>query len=104
LSYFRLITAEPNLTVLETDEFPATDEEEREWLQDHLDEPGKIVLVAEADGTIIGNVSLEVFATNSVAIRLYKKLGFAEEGLRPREVKFGPGRYVDGVAMYRFVK
>ena len=99
---------------------------------DHLDHPQQIVLLAEAGGTIIGNVSfengpcrriahrgtlgiavvkewrgrgvgtalletllawattetliekvgLEVFTTNAEAIRLYRKLGFVEEGLR----------------------
>jgi RimJ/RimL family protein N-acetyltransferase len=34
---------------------------------------------------------------------LYRKLGFVEEGLRPKDIKFGPGRYVDTLAMYKFV-
>ncbi len=53
---------------------------------------------------LIDKVCLEVFATNETAIRHYKKLGFVEEGLRPNDIKLGPGRYVDTVAMYRFVK
>lgn len=154
LAYVRYISSEPELTVLEPDELPATEEKERQWIQDHLDHPGKIVLVAEASGTILGalsfengahrrtahrgsfgialvkewrgqgvgmvlleallewatanpiieKVSLEVSPTNHGAIRLYKRLGFVEEGLRPRELKFGPERYGDGLAMYRFVK
>ena len=139
---------------LEPDEFPETEDQERKWIQDHLDHPGQIVLLAETAGTIIGNVSfengacrriahrgtlgiavvkewrgrsigtalmesllewatgnpliekvcLEVFATNKTAIRLYKKLGFVEEGLRPNDIKIGPGRYVDTLAMGKFLK
>lgn len=154
LAYVRPITLEAEVFLLEADEFPATDEEERQWIQDHLNHPGKLVLVAVAEGTIIGNVSfenganrrsahrgsfgvavakswrgqgvgtalletllewaggnpiiekvnLEVFATNETAIRLYRKLGFVQEGLRPREIKFGPGRYADALLMHKFVK
>jgi len=154
LAYVRAVAEETEFFVGEPDEFPATEEEERKWVQDHLDHPGKIVLLAETAGAIIGNVSfengphrriahrgslgisvvrerrgqgvgtallrallewaeaspliekvcLEVFATNREAIRLYTRLGFVEEGRRPREIKRGPGDYVDAVAMYRFVK
>lgn len=154
LAYIRPIAEETEFFVLEPDEFPATEEKERQWVQDHLDSSGKILLLAEASGTIIGNVSfenggsrriahrgtlgiavvegwrgrgvgtalletllewaaastiiekvcLEVFATNGKAIRLYKKLGFVEEGRRERDIKFGPGRHVDTLAMCRLVK
>ncbi len=152
LAYIHRITKEPVLTILEPDEIPATEEKERQWVQDHLDHPGKILLVAEASWTILGplvskraeptdshrgsfgisvvkdwrgqgigkaylrplewatanplieKVNLGAFATNDRAIRLYKRLGFVEEGCRPKEIKFGPGRYGDGVSMYRFVK
>jgi RimJ/RimL family protein N-acetyltransferase len=56
-----------------------------------------------ATNPLIEKVCLEVFATNARAIRLYKTLGFLEEGLRPKEIKLGPARYVDTVAMFRFV-
>ncbi len=154
LAYIRPVAEETEFFILEPDEFPKTDEEERKWIQDHLDHPDQIVLVAEAAGTIIGNVSfengscrriahrgtlgiavvkewrgqgigtalmgsllkwatanlliekvcLEVFTTNTNAIRLYRKLGFVEEGLRLKDIKIGPGRYVDTLAMGRFVK
>jgi RimJ/RimL family protein N-acetyltransferase len=154
LTYIRSVAGETEFFILEPDEFPETEEQERKWLQDHLDHPGQIVLLAEASGTIIGNVSfengphrriahrgtlgiavvkewreqgvatallrilldwamanpliekvcLEVFATNVEAIRLYRKLGFVEEGVRPKDIKRGTGQYVDTVAMGRFVK
>jgi RimJ/RimL family protein N-acetyltransferase len=154
LAYIRPLAQETGFFILEPDEFPATEEQEQQWVQDHLDSPGKLVLLAEADGTIIGNVSfdngphrriahrgtlgigvvkqwrgrgvgtallqmllewatatpliekvcLEVFATNETAIRLYRTLGFIEEGRRPKDIRRGPGQYVDTVAMYRLVK
>ena len=52
----------------------------------------------------IEKLGLAVFSSNTRAIGLYRKLGFAQEGCRPREVKFGPDRYVDDILMYRFVK
>jgi RimJ/RimL family protein N-acetyltransferase len=152
LAYIRAVAAETEFFVIEPDEFPATEELERQWVQEHLDHPGKIILLAEAARTIIGNlsfengphrriahhgvlglavvqqwrgqgvatallesllhwagenpliekISLDVFATNEKAIRLYKRLGFVEAGLKPREIKRGPGQYVDAVSMYRF--
>jgi RimJ/RimL family protein N-acetyltransferase len=154
LAYIHCITKEPEFFVLEPDEFPATEEKEREWVQEHLDHPGKIILLAETAGTIIGNVSfengpyrriahrgslgitvvpqwrgmgvgtallhallewaktnplidkvgLEVFSVNDRAIRLYRKLGFIEEGRRPKDIRLGPGEYVDAVVMHQFVK
>jgi RimJ/RimL family protein N-acetyltransferase len=53
---------------------------------------------------VIEKLGLAVFSSNSRAIGLYRKLGFVEEGRRPREVKFGPDQYVDDVLMCRFVK
>ena len=153
LAYIGPVAGETEFFIVEPDEFPAEDEE-RKWIQDHLDHPGKLLLLAEASGTIIGSLSfengryrriahrgsfgigvrkewrgrgvgtallrtllewaeanpiiekvgLEVFATNERAIRLYKKLGFVEQGFGGKEVKRGPGEYVDVVWMYRFVK
>ena len=153
LAYVTDITAETDFYVIEPDEFPNEDGE-RNWIQDHLDNPGRLLLLAEASGTIIGSLSfengrlrriahrgsfgigvrkewrgrgigtallrtllnwaeanpviekicLEVFATNENAIRLYKKFGFVEQGLGSKDVKRGPGQYVDVLSMCRFVK
>ena len=43
-------------------------------------------------------ISLEVIETNGIAIRLYQKLGFIEEGRKREEVKKG-GMYFDSVIM-----
>ncbi|MEO2007852.1 MAG: GNAT family N-acetyltransferase [Pirellulaceae bacterium] len=51
----------------------------------------------------IEKLSLSVFATNCRAIKLYRRFGFVEEGRRIKDVKLGPGRYVDDIVMARFV-
>jgi RimJ/RimL family protein N-acetyltransferase len=48
----------------------------------------------------IEKVFLQVFATNSNAIRLYKKLGFIEEGRHIKAIKQSDGNYVDVIQMY----
>lgn len=53
---------------------------------------------------LIEKVGLAVFSTNARVIELYRRLGFVEEGRRAKEIKFGPGKYVDEVLMGRFVK
>jgi RimJ/RimL family protein N-acetyltransferase len=152
LTYIRPVAEDTEFFVLTPDEFP-TEEAERTWIQGYVDHPGKILLLAEAEGTIIGNVNfevgphqrishrgnlgiavvkqwrgrgvgtalllvllewadsnpviekvcLDVFATNDTAIRLYRKLGFDEEGRRIKDVKRGPDHYVDTVTMCQFV-
>ncbi|MQR94542.1 GNAT family N-acetyltransferase [Fictibacillus phosphorivorans] len=53
---------------------------------------------------LIEKVTLGTFSTNTRAIELYKKLGFIEEGRKVKEFKFGNGKYVDDVLMYKWVK
>ncbi len=48
----------------------------------------------------IEKVFLNVFATNETAIRLYKKLGFTEEGRHIKAIKQLTVEYVDLVQMY----
>ena len=59
LAYIRSVAKETEFFVIEPDEFPPTVEEERAWIQDHLDQPDKIILLVEADGIIIGSVTFE---------------------------------------------
>lgn len=154
LTYIRSVAEETEFFVIQPDEFPSTEEQERQWIQDHLDHPGKLALVAEVAGEIVGSLSFEcgsfkrtshtgtfgisvrqnwrgkgvgtamleallewarknpliekvglaVFSTNIGAIELYRRLGFVEEGRRTKEIKIGPGKYVDEMLMGRFVK
>jgi RimJ/RimL family protein N-acetyltransferase len=63
----------------------------------------RLLTWAEQEPTV-EKVCLAVFAANTAAIRLYRKLGFIEEGRRIREIKLGPEHYVDDILMYRWVK
>ena len=153
IAYVRSVLAESPHFLLEPDEFSFTEEQERQWVQDHLDDPGKLIVLAQVSGTVIGclsfdngsyrrivhrgslavsvrenwrgqgigtallqaligwatanplieKIGLSVFANNVDAIRLYERLGFVEEGRQPREIKLGPGEYVDNILMYRLV-
>lgn len=53
---------------------------------------------------LIEKINLMVHGTNARAIALYRKMGFEIEGTRKRDLKYGPGEYVDTVLMGRFVK
>jgi RimJ/RimL family protein N-acetyltransferase len=48
----------------------------------------------------IEKVFLQVFATNDNAIKLYKTLGFIEEGRHSKAIKQMDGTYVDIIQMY----
>lgn len=48
----------------------------------------------------IEKVYLQIFATNTPAINLYKTLGFKEEGRHIRAIRQPNGEYVDIVQMY----
>ncbi len=49
---------------------------------------------------VIEKVFLNVFATNTHAVRLYKQTGFKEEGRFVRAVKQQNGEYVDVIQMF----
>jgi RimJ/RimL family protein N-acetyltransferase len=68
---------------------------------------GKLLVQAMLDwakeNKLIRKISLFVFSTNKNAIRLYKKLGFKQEGRCPRDMIIN-GKYVDSIMMYKFTK
>lgn len=53
---------------------------------------------------VIEKLALGVWAKNTPAIALYRKMGFIEEGRKIREVKYADGSYDDCICMYRFIK
>jgi len=59
LEHARIILAEDLYNVGTLDEFKLTVEKEREWIQQHIDHPAQIVLVAELGGSIVGILNLE---------------------------------------------
>jgi ribosomal protein S18 acetylase RimI-like enzyme len=51
----------------------------------------------------VERIELRVRSSNTAAIELYRKLGFAEEGRFIRRLKIGPGTYLDDIAMALWV-
>jgi ribosomal protein S18 acetylase RimI-like enzyme len=47
----------------------------------------------------VGKVELHVRATNEVAVRLYRKFGFVEEGRMKNRIKLEDGSYIDDISM-----
>jgi RimJ/RimL family protein N-acetyltransferase len=64
----------------------------------------RTVLCWAQKDAVIEKVAFEVFATNSRAIKLYKKFGFIETGRKAKEFKTAPDKYFDSILMYKFVK
>jgi hypothetical protein len=71
------------------------------------DEPQHALLQSLIDwgesNPTIDKLALAVLATNTRAIAIYRRFEFVEEGRRIKEVKLGPGEYVDDILMYRLV-
>jgi RimJ/RimL family protein N-acetyltransferase len=57
---------------------------------------------AQTNSTI-EKVILQVFASNTHAIKLYTDLGFVEEGRFPKAIKQPDGDYIELIQMYMFV-
>ncbi len=154
IAYMQPRIRDDEFYILLPEEFDEIKQKEPQWIQDHMDSPGQLILVADTPGGIVGmtnfenyprkrvahsgvfgisvappwrrlgigktlletliqwatqspeieKISLGVFAANHGAIRLYRKLGFVDEGRRPNHLKLGPGQYADEILMYRFVK
>jgi hypothetical protein len=49
------------------------------------------------------NVLIRSAAPDDVQALIVHRREIIEEGRQPQEVKLGPGQYVDGILMYRFV-
>jgi RimJ/RimL family protein N-acetyltransferase len=59
LDYVRAVARETPFFVIQEDEFNFTDEQERRWIQEHLDDAGKLAVAAEVAGEIVGFLSFE---------------------------------------------
>lgn len=49
-------------------------------------------------------IGLAVFSTNEKAIKLYKKMGFVEEGRRVKEIQLRDGVFIDDIIMYKWLE
>lgn len=45
--------------VLSRDEYPSAMQDEKTWISDFLDNPSRILLVAEIDGEVVGNIDFQ---------------------------------------------
>ncbi|SRR6266566_2854964 len=59
LEHARPIFAEEEFLLTMPDDFHMTEEQEEQWLQMNCDDPGKLVIVAESAGRIIGLLGFE---------------------------------------------
>ena len=150
MDFARVLFASTDQVLTTLEEYTITLEEEKKWINRPQTEPCAFILIAEADGKVIGlldfatrprkkaahtgefgvsvhpdyqgrgigrmlienllvwaktntqveKVFLNVMATNQRAIRLYKRLGFLEEGRHVKAVKQKDGQYVDLIQMY----
>lgn len=55
------------------------------------------------DNSKIEKIMLHVRSSNQNAITLYKNSGFLVEGVRVKQIKLGPGSYLDNIAMALWV-
>jgi RimJ/RimL family protein N-acetyltransferase len=59
IAYGHAVFPESPHFLIEPDEFNLTEEQERQWIQDHLDGPGTLVILAEVPDEVIGCLSFE---------------------------------------------
>jgi len=52
----------------------------------------------------IEKIELHVRSSNSIAINLYKAMGFVEEGRKTKQLKIAPDKYLDDIYMALWVK
>ncbi|HEX7065225.1 MAG TPA: GNAT family protein [Bacillales bacterium] len=55
----RSVMMEQRYSVMTPNEFKQTAEKEKQWIQDQLDHPGKMVFVAEIDEKVIGFINFQ---------------------------------------------
>jgi RimJ/RimL family protein N-acetyltransferase len=69
LDLAHLILTEDLYNIRTLDEFKMTIEAEREWIQSHLDNPGRIILVAELNRSVVAMLAFENSSRKRLAHR-----------------------------------
>jgi RimJ/RimL family protein N-acetyltransferase len=69
IAFVHSVLAESPFLGLEPDEFDRTEDQERQWIQEHIDGPGKLVVLAEIPGEVIGCLGFENGSCRRVAHR-----------------------------------
>ncbi len=59
LTHTRTVIEEGEFVVTRPEEFNLTEEQERDWIRQYADDPGKVLIVAEASRQIIGVLGVE---------------------------------------------
>jgi len=69
LNHVRAVIAEGEFVVTCPEEFNLTEEQERDWIRQYRDDPGKLVIVAEESGQVLGVLNAEVRPRKRLAHR-----------------------------------
>jgi len=69
IAYGHAVFPESPYFLIEPDEFNLTEEQERQWVQDHLDGLGKVIVLAEIPNEIIGCLLFENGSRRRIAHR-----------------------------------
>ncbi len=67
LKYLKQIISEGAYMRTTPEEFTLTVEQEAEWIRNHLDAPGKLIILAEAENQIVGYLDFSNFEKKRVA-------------------------------------
>jgi RimJ/RimL family protein N-acetyltransferase len=59
MAFCQAVGDEARYILTQSDEFTYSEEEQRKWIQAHLDQPGQLVLLAETSDCLIGSLSFE---------------------------------------------
>jgi len=69
LDYAHVVLQESEYFLLEPDELQLSEEEEQDWIREHSEEDGSLLLAAEVDGFIVGLIGFENGPQRRVAHR-----------------------------------
>lgn len=96
-------------------EIKLTIEQEKDWINSFLVNDNSLLLVAEYENQIIGNIEwakenpilelvwLQVYTENRLGLSLYRKMGFEENGIIKNFFKYND-KYFDNLTMTMYVK
>jgi ribosomal protein S18 acetylase RimI-like enzyme len=69
LAHGRAVVSEGKFLLMHPDEFTLTEEQEREWIQQYLDDPDRLLILAEVSGSMTGVLFFECSPRRRLAHR-----------------------------------